>query len=395
MIQLGRTAFVLLITMTTAWPLESANEAVALVKRLDLRESASPISDHPRWRENPRILITLPRQFVAMFPDVEQRFRAAAEPAEVTFFRQSGSPFPSAELLAEADAFLGTCHGNVLRDGAHLVWLQSYFVGVERCVSAPNAAELDVVLTNVQRLSAPTIAEHAIAMIMMLNRNLHLFHQAKLQSRWDQSIVARSAMSDLGGKTVLVVGLGGIGTEIARRANALGMRVIATRNSSRTGPAFVDYVGLADELLDLTAQADVIANALPLTTATRGIFDAEFFAATRKGALFVSVGRGASTVTSDLVSALKSGQLGGAGLDVTDPEPLPQDHELWRLDNVIITPHVAGFSPNNVHRIALMVEENLRRFVAGDKLLNVVDWQRRTSLGTTHYGQERDSLPSL
>jgi len=169
------------------------------------------------------------------------------------------------------------------------------------------------------------------------------------------------------------VGLGGIGTEVARRAHALGMRVVATRRSSRSGPDFVDYVGLSDELGDLVAEADVVVTALPLTPETTRMFDAEFFAAMKPTAYFINVGRGKSVVTDDLMAALESGELAGAGLDVTDPEPLPTDHPLWRLPNVIITPHVAASSVQAVERLQAVVRENLRRYVAGEPMLSVVD----------------------
>jgi phosphoglycerate dehydrogenase-like enzyme len=158
----------------------------------------------------------------------------------------------------------------------------------------------------------------------------------------------------------------------ARRYGSASGNANTTRNSSRSGRDYVDYVGLSDELLELAGQADVIVNALPLTEATRGLFDDEFFAATKQGAIFVSVGRGQSTNTDALVAALNSGQLGGAGLDVTDPEPLPADHPLWQMDNVIISPHVAAFGGSS-ERHRTLVSENLKRFVAGEPLYNVVD----------------------
>ena len=154
------------------------------------------------------------------------------------------------------------------------------------------------------------------------------------------------------------------------------MRVIATRRSSREGPDFVDYVGLADELLELAAQADVIVNALPLTRETTGIFGREFFAATKPGAYFISIGRGKNTDTGELIAALKSGKLGGAGLDVTDPEPLTRGHELWTLANVIITPHIAYMTDRGFERNRLVITENLRRYINGERLLNVVDIDR-------------------
>jgi phosphoglycerate dehydrogenase-like enzyme len=177
----------------------------------------------------------------------------------------------------------------------------------------------------------------------------------------------------LEGKTVLVVGLGGIGVEVARRAHALGMSVVATRASGRDGPEFVSYVGLPDELHRLAAAADFVVNTTPLTPATTGLFDAKFFAALKPGAFFVNVGRGRSVVQADLVEALRSGRLGGAGLDVTDPEPLPADSPLWGMRNVILTPHVSARSDvDDGLRIAIAAE-NLRRYVAGEKMLSVVD----------------------
>jgi phosphoglycerate dehydrogenase-like enzyme len=183
-------------------------------------------------------------------------------------------------------------------------------------------------------------------------------------------------MREVGGRTMLVVGLGGIGTEVARRAHALGMRVIATRNSSREGPDFVARVGLPGDLAAFAAEADVVVNATPLTPETEDLFDEEFFAAMKPGGYFVSVGRGASTDTDALVDALRSGHLAGAGLDVTDPEPLPAGHPLWSMPNVIITPHVASNSDVQDEREWILAVENLRRYVAGEPLLNVVDLRR-------------------
>ena len=178
---------------------------------------------------------------------------------------------------------------------------------------------------------------------------------------------------ELEGRTALVVGLGGIGTQTAKRAHGLGMRVIATRNSRREGPEYVAYVGLADETLELARQADVVINTAPLTDATRGMFDAEIFSAMKPTAFFISIGRGASTVTEDLIAALEKGDIAGAGLDVTDPEPLPPEHPLWTAPRVIISPHTGGRSDQSRERLFRLVAENLRRYATGDALLSVVD----------------------
>ena len=221
-------------------------------------------------------------------------------------------------------------------------------------------------------MSSPVIAEHATAMVLALARGLGPYSKAMADGAWRRDPEMTAGMQSIAGKTVLVLGLGGIGTETARRLAALDMRVLATRRSSREGPEFVDYVGLSSERAKLAAEADFIVNALPLTVETKDILDAEFFAAAKQGAHFINVGRGKTVVTKDLVAALESGQLAGAALDVTDPEPLPADHPLWQMDNVIITAHVAGRG-GNLYRHRILARENLRRFVAGEALLNVVD----------------------
>jgi phosphoglycerate dehydrogenase-like enzyme len=235
----------------------------------------------------------------------------------------------------------------------------------------------DKVLSNGQAIASPALAEHAIALMMALVRGLDAYHANQLAGAWQPDIgMERSDFMELEGRTVLVVGLGGIGTQAAKRAHGLGMRVIATRGSRREGPEYVDYVGLADETLELARQADVVINTTPLTEATRGLFDAAFFKAMKPTAYFISVGRGASTVTDDLVAALQAGEIAGAGLDVTDPEPLPAGHPLWTTPRVLISPHTAGRSDRSRERLFLLVRENLRRYVAGEPLLSVVDIER-------------------
>jgi phosphoglycerate dehydrogenase-like enzyme len=138
----------------------------------------------------------------------------------------------------------------------------------------------------------------------------------------------------------------------------------------------VSYVGLPSELLTLSKRADFIVNCLPLTPATTGIFNAAFFATMKPSAYFLSVGRGRSTVTADLVAALKDHRIAGAGLDVTDPEPLPSDSPLWAMQNVIITPHTSAYSPLADETRIAVARENLRRYVAGEAMLSVVDIDR-------------------
>jgi len=212
-------------------------------------------------------------------------------------------------------------------------------------------------------------------MMLALSRHFDFFLKQQQQGQWVSGGSAPQLI-DLDGRTVLVVGLGGIGTEVARRAHALGMRVTATRASGRDGPDFVSYVGLPDELPKLAREADFIVNCAPLTAQTTGIFNREFFDTVKPGAYFISVGRGKSTVTADLIAALGSGHLAGAGLDVVDPEPLPADSPLWHLPNVIITPHISAATPVSVEQRNLVLVENLRRYSAGEPMISVVDIER-------------------
>jgi phosphoglycerate dehydrogenase-like enzyme len=368
-----------LVSMVMPSPLTLAStatpEAQALIEELGLTEASTPIAKHPLWKPQ-KVVVMLPAALGVGSAEFEAQLATAAGDVELVFERSGGFVIP-ADMLAGADGVIGICTPPLLTQAdAKLIWVHNYTVGMDHCKGASEAQLRDIVFTNNKRLSGPAIAEHAIAMLLALTHNLPAYAAAQSEARWAREISDNVSFGELKGKTLLVVGLGGIGTEIAWRAHGLGMRVIATRNSSREGPDFVEHVGLANELHALAGKADVIANALPLTPATTGIFNKAFFDAVKPGAIFLSVGRGQSTVTSDLVAALESRRLYGAGLDVTDPEPLPKDSPLWHLPNVIITPHVSAAGDDSPLRTMIIAVENLRRYVAGEPLLNVVDMQK-------------------
>jgi phosphoglycerate dehydrogenase-like enzyme len=337
--------------------------AAQLIDKLGLHVASEPVRGRPGWRPPRIVLITTEMQ--GLRPAL-QRAAPGAKLIEVS------TATPS--QIAAADATLGVCSAEVLTQAQHLQWIQVTTAGVDRCVQQPRLQERHVLLTNTQRAMGPSMAEHALAMMLALSRHFEYFLKEQQQGNWAHE--AAPQLADLDGKTVLVVGLGGIGTEVARRAHALGMRVTATRASSRSGPDFVSYVGLPDELPKLAKDADFIVNCAPLTPQTTGIFNREFFATLKPGAYFISVARGRSTVTADLIAALSSGHLAGAGLDVVDPEPLPADSPLWHLPNVIITPHVSAKTTVSGEQRDLIVVENLRRYAAGEPMLSVVDLER-------------------
>ncbi|HVF36155.1 MAG TPA: D-2-hydroxyacid dehydrogenase [Candidatus Saccharimonadia bacterium] len=342
--------------------------ATALIAELGLKPAAVASRDLPGWKSPTRVVVAtddgeLVTKLQSLVPGVEVLAAAEDDAAR-------------GAQLAEAQVVVGLCDAETLAAAKSLHWIQALWVGVENCVSVPGLAERGIVLTNMQRTSGRPIAEHAIALMLALSRGLPQFARHQHAGRWQRDPAAAHVMREVGGRTMLVVGLGGIGTEVARRGHALGMRVIATRNSTREGPDFVAKVGLPGDLLAYAAEADVVVNAVPLTPSTTGIFNRAFFDAMKPDGLFVNVARGRSVVTDDLVAALRSGRLAGAALDVTDPEPLPDGHALWSMPNVVITPHVAAESSVQGERDDILIAENLRRYVAGEPLLNVVDIAR-------------------
>jgi phosphoglycerate dehydrogenase-like enzyme len=346
---------------------DHAERAGRLVRELELVEATAPVSADPRWRKPRRIVVR------AESPGIVAALQPFAPGVELVAVRSEAE---AAAAMAGAQAILGWCTQDIVAAGVALHWVQLFSAGSEHCAGLAPVRDRALLVTNMQRISGPEIAEHALALLLAFTRGLDAYIPAQRERRWDDTLVARGRTWELGGRTLLVVGLGGIGSEVAKRGKALGMRVVATRASERPTPPYVDLVAAPAELLRLVPEADAVVSAVPLTAATTGLFDARFFAAMKPTAYFINVGRGRSVVTADLVAALEAGRLAGAGLDVTDPEPLPPDHPLWRLPNVIITPHVAASSDKVFARMLLLLQENLRRYVAGDRMLSVVDTAR-------------------
>jgi len=345
-------------------PPTQTQEQVSLVKRYGLEESKAPVRERAGWAPPRKVLVW------NRTPQLLSTLQSAAPGVELI---PAANQAEAVRLAAEADAVIGFCSEEVLAAGPRIRWVQVFWAGVEDCVSVPALRERAVLLTNMQRVAGPVMAEHVVAMMLAFARGLQFFIPERAAGRWTDEPPSSVRMVTIEGKTVLVVGLGGIGTEVARRAHALGMRVTATRASGREGPDFVSYVGLPDELHKLAADADFIVNTTPLTPQTTGIFNAKFFAAAKPGAYFFNVGRGGSVVEADLVAALESGRIAGAGLDVTDPEPLPATSALWKMQNVIITPHVSSDSELGLDARVALIRENLRRYVTGERMLSEVD----------------------
>ncbi len=349
------------------WACDASAQAVGNVAaELGIAESTLPARDMPGWQKPKKIVIA---------PDNAERlawFQDAFKGSGVTIVA-GHSTAELEKLIVDADALIGTCLPTVIAAGQKLRWVQIINNGIDQCTSIPKIRDGQVILTNMQRVSSSSVSNQAMALVLAIARQIPRAVNGQAQGTWSRD---KSSLLDLDDKTLLIVGLGGIGTQIAERAHVFGMRVIATRNSSHEGPSFVDYVGLSDELPKLIATADFVVNATPLTPETTGLFNAAMFARMKPTAIFINIGRGKSVVTDDLLAALNNGTIGGAGIDVFDPEPLPAGHPLWTAKNILITPHTASNSEMQYDRIWQVMRDNARRYAAGEKLLSPVDVKR-------------------
>lgn len=253
-----------------------------------------------------------------------------------------------------------------------LRWIQSNSAGVEGFLEIPDLRDSDIVLTNAKIIQGPEIADHAFALLLNFTRNLKAFN-ARMAEGWNTD--RELPMIELRGKTALVIGLGGIGTQIAQRAAAFGMTVLAVDPKDIPIHRDVAYVGKPDELDDLLPRADVVFSSVPHTPATEGLFGARQFELMKQDVYFINISRGKVVDTNALVAALESGKVRAAGLDVTDPEPLPTGHPLWTMSNVTITPHLATISDRLEERRTRLLRDNITRFATGRPLRNVVDKQ--------------------
>ncbi|HBJ39087.1 MAG TPA: D-2-hydroxyacid dehydrogenase [Planctomycetaceae bacterium] len=275
------------------------------------------------------------------------------------------------ELLPTADLFIG--HAKVPVDwgralaAKRLRWIQSSAAGLDHCL-VPGVIDSDIVVCSASGLFAPQVAEQTFALLMGLLRRIRLFTEA-----CDKRDFTRQPTDDLRGKTVGIVGLGGNGRYISRMLAPWEVRIIATDYYPDSKPAEVSELWSADQLPKLLSQSDIVILTLPLNESTLGLLDAAMIANMKPGSYLVNVARGSVVVESALVAALDSGHIAGAGLDVTEVEPLSPQSQLWDRTNVLITPHVGAQSYRRVSDTTDLICENLKRYRQGLPLWNVVD----------------------
>lgn len=277
--------------------------------------------------------------------------------------------------IADADGFVGGITPAEVRAAKKLKWVQSMSAGVETDLFLSGGNDLrdsNIILTNNKVVQGPEIADHAFGMLLFLTRHLYEYYENRHTGAWDRNFSG----IELRDKTAVVIGVGGIGTQISARAWAFGMHVIGVDPEDKPFLPFVEKIVKPDQLDEVIPQADVVFISAPHTAQSHKMMGARQFEMMKKNSYFVAVSRGGLYDMNGLVKALDEKRLAGAGVDVTDPEPLPPSHPLWKFDNVVITPHVAGRSDHDRERMTETIKENLRRFVAGKPLLNVVDKQK-------------------
>ena len=279
--------------------------------------------------------------------------------------------------LADADAFVGgDITPEMVRAGKKLQWVQVQSAGVEKVLHLSGGSDLrdsKIILTNNQIVQGPEIADHAMAMLLAIARGLPKFFADREKEVW-QAQPYRGI--ELNGKTGVVIGLGGIGQQISMRAWAHGMKIIGVDPEDIPMSPFWQRVVKPDMLDTVLPEADVVFISVPHTEKSHKMMGARQFELMKQDSIFVAVSRGGIYDMGGLVKALDSQRLRGAGVDVTDPEPLPQGHSLWKFPNAIVTPHIAGRSDRDRARMLGTVKENIRRFAEGLPLINVVDKQK-------------------
>lgn len=298
---------------------------------------------------------------------------AAGEDCEFIYVDSKLSREERLPLLQEAEVIFGEPGIREIQKCPHLRWIQMSWAGTDVYTMRDGFPE-NIKLTNAKGSFQIVIAEYILAVLLELGRNLKAYAKQQEERKWKQL----GSETLLYGKRALILGAGDVGTGAAKRLKAFGVYVVGMRRTERNFPDCFDAMITTDSLEEELAQADMVIGCLPDTQETRGLLSEERLRMMKKDAFLVNVGRGSLIDTDGLVRVLEDGHLGGVALDVVSPEPLPEDHPLWTMDKVILTPHVAGqsfgFSPDTENRVVHICCQNLERYLSGQELMNQVDF---------------------
>jgi phosphoglycerate dehydrogenase-like enzyme len=315
-------------------------------------------------------------RLVVLQPDTEQSRawapRIANDVSEAAVVIPRNETEAAAALEEGAEAAYGALPAHLLARATNLHWLQAPWAGAPPGFYYPELIEHPVVVTSLRGTYTEYVAAHAVSLVLALARRLGHYVRRQVEHQWVRDDDPSSVVN-LPDTTVLVVGLGGVGTQVARMLAPFGCTMLATDAGRTPMPNVVDELHSPDDLDILLKRADIVIVTVPHTPRTDGLFDAGRIAKMKAGAVLVNVGRGPVVDVDAVASALASGTLRGVGLDVFPAEPVPANHPLWDLPDALITPHVAGVGPLWKERSYGVFVDNARRFARGEPLVNVVD----------------------
>ncbi len=333
-----------------------------------------------------RIKIVSTKQFSEAHLD---EIRAVSPRVVVEVVKVDGKVWPS-ELETDAEILYTRTQLPALEQAPHLRWVHTHFAGNDHLRDTA-VWHANIHISNASGIHAPNMGEYTMAHILLWSRRVREWFMYQRRSEWPDGKWDKFLSAELHEQTVGIIGYGQIGREVARLAKAFKMRVAATKRdpnhleaSGYSVPGYGDPEGvLPDKIYPVSetgvmaAECDYLINIMPLTDETYRFLDGELFEKMKETAVFINIGRGGSVDENALIHALKTGMIAGASLDVFEQEPLPADSPLWQMENVIMTPHIAGDTPNYDKRAITLFTENLRRYINGEPLLNLVHRERQ------------------
>lgn len=299
------------------------------------------------------------------------RLREGYPDHQFFFYSQPEEVEPEVQKEAEVLITYGKVSSSFIEQMPKLKWIQVLSAGIER-LPLGEIKERNILVTNARGIHGIQMAEYTLGMILNLVRRNYILYENQKQKKWDNRI----RLDEAYGKTLGILGLGAIGTEIAKRAKAFGMKVIALRRNRGEVPQFVDELYSLEERMKLFEESDFLVVLLPVTPETIHFVGEEELAAMKNSAYLINIARGAIVDEQALIKSLQENRIAGAVLDVFVEEPLPEDHVLWTLPNVIITPHNAGSSPKYIERALEIFFHNLDAYPNKEKMRNVIDLDR-------------------
>ena len=311
------------------------------------------------------------KKILVVLPVADVHKKRLEEAAPDAAFTYSSVSAVTEEMVQEANVIIGNVPAGFLHASEKLELLQLNSAGADAYIKK-GVLHPSTILTNSTGAYGKAVSEHLFAMALALQKKLHLYRDDQFQGSWNDY----GQITSLTDATVLIVGLGDIGLSFARLCKGMGSHIIGVKRRPSHCPEGVDELYLTEELRQAVPRADVVASFLPGTSETYHIFDAGFFSAMKPTAIFLNGGRGNSVDQEALLYALENGEIYGAGLDVTDPEPLPSDHPLWKQKNIMITPHISGqyHLQETFERVVRIAAGNLEHYMKQEPLRNVVDF---------------------